>query len=198
MKKYLLSILTLALSWTAASSQSIVSIPVNQNPLFEVFTNNLEMAYPDDMTDLILGADIVIKGGSGTYEYLWLDSDGNQLGTDPTLTVSGEGKYILTVSDTCDCEQTVTFNITSAAVDEVSAAGIGIFPNPTTGYVRIEGFQPFQIVAMDMSGHIAALINSEDGQSIQEADFSSLPSGIYLLTLSDGHGKKTVCRIIKK
>ena len=198
MKKYLLFSVALLLVWLSASSQSIVKIPVNQNPMFEVSTNSLDVNFPEDSGDMVLGADIVIKGGSGVYRYVWTDAAGNELGRDSSLSITSPGTYILTVTDTCDCEQIVVFRALTASVDLVNNADFTISPNPTYGYIRIEGFDPCQIVAVDMSGHIAALINNEFSKPMNEADFSFLSPGVYLLTLTDAYNKSVAYRLIKK
>lgn len=198
MKKYFLSCLSVAMFWLSASSQTIVSIPVNQNPIFEVSTNRLDLTFPEDAAELVLGADIVVKGGSGVYEYLWSDADGNELGNEPYLTVPKAGTYLLTITDTCDCEQEVTFNVGTASVGALEMSKLTITPNPTDGYITIDGFDAYQIVALDMTGHMAALINSEGMQPIREADLSHLPSGLYLLNLTDAYHNNVVYRIIKK
>lgn len=182
----------------SVSSQTLVSIPVNQNPIFEVSTNRLDIAFPEGASELVLGADIVVKGGSGIYRYQWSDTAGNELGNEPYLPISESGIYLLTISDTCDCEQEVTFNIGTASVDSIDASTLKIYPNPTVGYIRIDGFEPCQIVVLDMTGHIVALINNENNQTIYEADLSHLPSGLYLLNLTDVYHNNVVYRLLKK
>ena len=198
MKKYFLSSLTVAMFWLSASSQTIVSIPINQNPIFEVSTNRLDITFPEDASELVLGADIVVKGGSGVYKYQWTDVAGNNLGNEPFLSVAEAGTYLLTIADTCDCEQDVTFYVGTASVGSINVSHLTIYPNPTDGYIRIDGFDPYQIVALDMTGHIVALINNEGMQPIYEADLSHLPSGLYLLNLTDAYHNNVVCRLVKK
>ena len=196
--KKLLSAIAIAALPLSASAQAIVSIPVNQNPVFEVSTNHVEVTVPDSNDDIILGADVVITGGSGSYTYRWTDQRGNDLGTESELHVSEPGLYTLDIADTCDCLQTVTFNVATASLDEIAGSILTISPNPSEGFIRIDGFDPVQITAVNMSGHLAATLTSPDGTHIHEADLSTLPSGIYLLTLTDNARNVIVSRIVIK
>lgn len=185
--------------WLSASSQSIVKIPVNQNPVFEVSTNLLDVTFPEGAGEMVLGGEIVVKGGSGDYRYVWTDNNGNELGTTPSLSIDRTGTYLLTITDTCDCEQTVTFNVATSSINTITtSASLSISPNPTDGYIRIEGFEPCQIVAVDMAGHMAALISNDDMRPIHETNLSFLSPGLYILTLTDARGNSVACRLIKK
>lgn len=198
MKKILLASIASAMFWLSASSQSIVRIPVVQNPVFEVSTNHLDVTFPEGSDEMVLGAEIVIKGGSGEYRYLWTDHNGKELGNTASLAIESTGTYYLTITDTCDCEQQVTFNVATSSIHLVNASALSISPNPTDGYIRIEGFEPCQIVAVDMSGHIAAFINHDDLSCITEADLSFLSPGLYILTLTDIYNNSVAYRLIKK
>ena len=48
-------------------AQTIINLDFKQNPIFEVSTNNVDTALPDDGTPLTLGADLTVAGGSGVY-----------------------------------------------------------------------------------------------------------------------------------
>ncbi len=195
MKKIFLLLATLVIS-AAAMAQSIISIPVKQNPVFEVSTDHLDVVFADNTLDLVLGADIVITGGSGTYSYLWRDAQGNELGTEEQLHVSGPGLYTLDVTDTCDCLRTVTFNVGTASIGEIADSPLSISPNPSDGFIRINGFEACSISAVSMAGQLVAALTSESGMPITEADLSHLPSGIYLLTLTDRNGRSMISRLI--
>ncbi len=197
MKKIFLAFIASAMFWLPAAAQSIVSIPVVQNPVFEVSTNQLDVTFPEGSGEMVLGGDIVIKGGSGQYTFAWTDDSGTALGSEASLSIGRSGIYYLTITDTCDCEQTVTFNVATSSISSISASELSISPNPTSGFIRIEGFEPCQLVAVDMSGHIAALINN-DFSPIHEADLSFLSPGIYILTLTDSYARSATYRIIKR
>lgn len=196
-------ILTVTILFTSAilgcNAQSVVKIPVTQNPLFEVSTNKVAVSVPDGDTGAALGGDLVVSGGSGHYTYRWYDTAEATLGTEATLSVLSPGTYYLDIKDTCDCLQTVEFNVSIASIDDIETVQKSITPNPTGGPVEITGFDAIQITAVSMAGHMVMLFNSPDGITpIRYADFSSLPHGQYIITLTDISGATTVEKLLKK
>ncbi len=196
MKKLITFALALAASCFACVGQSLVSMPVVQNPLFGVSTNEVNATFPEDSPSVILGSDLVITGGSGTYSYRWYDNSGQDLGYESTLQVSAPGKYLLDVKDTCDCLQTVNFNISVSGVDDIRASKAKISFDSMCGQVDIEGFDPVQLSAVDMSGRLSAVID-HGGVVFHTADLSSLTGGVYIITLTDSRGSVTSLKLIK-
>ena len=197
MKSFVItSILFISITLTG-HPQSIVTIPIEQNPLFEVSTNRVNISGVDLSQRLVLGGDIVVKGGSGHYTYHWHTPAGASVGTSQTITISSPGTYLLDITDTCDCMQTVDFNIESSGLSRNEMTQCAITPNPTAGPVKITGFNPVQISVVNMSGQLETLIDL-NGAIIHDADFSNFSKGIYILTLTDREGKISVTRLIKK
>lgn len=196
MKKLITFALALAASGIACFGQSIVSMPVVQNPLFQVSTNEVNATFPEASSSLTLGGDLIITGGSGTYSFRWYDNTGKDLGNESTLRVDAPGKYLLDVTDTCDCLQTVNFNLSYAGVDEIHVSKVSISFDSMSGQVDIEGFDPVQLCAVDMSGRLAAVID-HGGVVFHTADLSSLPGGVYIITLTDPFGSVTSLKLIK-
>lgn len=196
MKKLITFTLALAATGFACFGQAIVSMPVVQNPLFGVSTNEVNATYPENSSSLTLGGDLVITGGSGTYSYRWYDNTGNDLGNESTLQVSAPGSYLLDIEDTCDCLQTVRFNLSIASVDEIHASDVSIRFNSTDGQVEIVGFDPVQLSAVDMSGRLAAVID-HGGMVFHTVDLSFIPGGVYIITLTDSFGSDTSLKLIK-
>ncbi|MDE6306365.1 MAG: hypothetical protein K2L90_07225 [Muribaculaceae bacterium] len=195
--------LTATILFTAAvfgcQAQSVVKIPVAQNPLFEVSANNVAVSVPDGGAGATLGGDLVISGGSGHYTYRWYDGSDVTLGTESTLSILSPGIYYLDIEDTCECLQTIEFNVTTASIDDPGIAMTAITPNPTDGPVEISGFDAIQISAVSMAGKMEMLLNSPDGISpIHYADFGMLPHGQYLITLTDVQGNTIVRKLLKK
>ncbi len=197
MKKILTAAAFVIACACGCAAQTIVNMPVAQNPLFEVSTNSVTVSIPDN-GGATLGGDLAITGGSGSYTYRWYNNSGATLGSSSTLEVSGPGTYLLDIDDTCDCRQTVTFNVATAGLDDVALDSFSISPNPTDGLVEIRGFEAMQICAVSLSGKMVALIVSEDGAPIADADFSSLASGTYILCLTDRAGNNVSTKLIKK
>lgn len=168
-----------ALCSPETAAQTVINLHFTQNPLFEVSTNSVAAALPGDGTPLTLGGDLTIAGGSGTYTYLWTDTDGTPLGEDSTLTITEPGDYLLTVSDQCDCAQTVTFSVQQAGIDAATIDGIRIFLSGTT--LVIEGAEASQASAFTPAGMMVALFTPT--QSVTEFNLESLSPGVYLIQL---------------
>lgn len=196
MKNLIASIAVFFAAAGVCSAQSVVRIPVEQNPLFEVSTNYVNVSAGDE-SGVTLGGDLVIKGGSGSYSYRWYSAAGSDLGYEPTLKVSTPGVYNLDVTDTCDCVQTVEFNVTNAGVDDIAYGTLRLSPNPTEGPVVVDGFEAVQIAVVGMSGRMECVID-RGGYLIREFDLSHLPAGQYIVTLSDSEGHTAVARLVKK
>ncbi|MCM1110784.1 MAG: T9SS type A sorting domain-containing protein [Clostridium sp.] len=194
-----IKLLTTILSAVAAlgcSAQTLVTIPVGQNPPFEVSTNHVAVAGAEG--SVILGGDLVVAGGSGQYTYRWYDADNRDLSVSPTLTVSKPGCYNLDITDACDCLQTVVFDVsTSTALDLTGADQILLTPNPTDGPVSVRGFEPVQIAAVNMAGQMVFLLDSDSGL-LTDIDFSPLQPGQYVVTLTDRNRRTVVTRLVKK
>lgn len=196
MKRIFATIAVLTAAAGVCSAQSVVRMPVEQNPLFEVSANHVNVSASGD-NGITLGADLVIKGGSGTYSYRWYSSADRELGNEPTLAVSGPGVYMLDITDTCDCMQTVEFNVTNAGVADIEYGSLVLSPNPSDGPVAVDGFDAVQIAVVGMSGRMELLVD-RSGYVIREFDVSDLARGQYIVTLSDSEGHVAVARLIKK
>ena len=199
MNKSIVATIMFAAASCLCSAQSVVKIPVAQNPLFEVSTNNVAVSIPDGDSGATLGGDLVVTGGSGHYTYRWYDASNANLGSDATLSILTPGIYYLDINDTCDCLQTIEFNVTTASLDAVSMSqAITITPNPTSGPIEIDGIDAVQIAIVSMAGRMEALIVSHDGTPIHSADLGSLAHGQYIVTLTDAQGTTSVCKLLKK
>ena len=197
MKKFTTFIAFAFACFTFTSAQSIVEIPFEQNPLFEVITENVNITYPEDGDNIELGADLIIKGGSGTYSYRWYTPAGVELGTQQLLTVDNTGQYLLDISDTCDCLITVEFNVTQAGVEAFTNDAFAVFPNPAKDYIEIIGLDVRQMTVTGLDGRVAA-IYGDDYPFGGKIDIASLVPGTYVLTITDVTGKIYSTKLIKK
>ncbi len=153
-------------------AQALINMGFEQNPLFGVSANDVTAVI--DGTELQLGADIVITGGSGNYTYRWYTAT-EELGDGATLTVAEPGEYAVDISDECGCVQTVAFHIGDAAgMSGVPASGVK------------------QTAVFDESGVLVKVFN---GASY---DSSSLRSGVYIVNKTGADGKVSVSKILIK
>ena len=196
MKRFLTAVSSVLVTLFAAYSQSVVEMHLPQNPLFEVSTNTVNAGMPEGSASMTIGADLVIKGGSGTYAYRWYTAAGEELGKEATLTITGIGTYLLDVTDTCDCLQTVEFKVSTASINDVEAPALQITPNPTRGYIELSA-PAVQLTATDMAGRLAALIDAA-GETFTSADLSRLSAGTYIVAVTDATGNVFTTKLIKK
>ena len=193
----LLILLFLPIGTGGLLAQTIVRMQIQQNPPFSVVAPTLTITMPDEGIEL--GADVVVTGGSGNYSYLWLDAAGRTLGTEPTLLVTLPGTYTLRVSDECQCEHQVVFDITSSALSTIyDSEAFRFYPNPTHGEVWLRGGSGIrQIAAIDMHGRLRKVATCGEGQSLTRFDLSTLPAGSYLLQCRRPDGEMLVQTIEK-
>jgi hypothetical protein len=194
------TILTLSVVMAAVAvchGQTIITMPIAQNPLFEVSTDKVELVMPNDGGGVVLGGNVVVTGGSGEYTYRWYNQKGAELGIDATLYAEASGKYMLDISDSCNCLKTIEFDLTSAGIDATEVNRLNIGPNPTTGTLYISGVDVQRIATIDMSGRLVSVIES-NGNPIISADYTALTAGEYLLTIATTTGQTIVYKMIKK
>lgn len=195
MKKLFTVSLVLFATAAFCRAQSVVNIDLHQNPVFEVSTNDVHLAVESTENGITLGGDLIVRGGSGSYDYRWYNADG-EVGTTPAVTVTSPGEYLLDIKDKCDCLQTVHFFVSTSGIELNTVDTLHVTPNPTSGYIEIKGFEAEQLAIVGMSGRLEAVIHS-DGTALQSADLSSLASGHYILTLTNAEGHIKVTRLIK-
>lgn len=182
MRRYFLLLATVIGMVSVTQAQTIINMPFEQNP---EFTTSAESVFTSiSETGMTLGADLVIAGGSGTYTYEW-SQEGNVLGNESTLYITQPGVYVLRIEDTCDCEKYVTFNVTSASLNNVKSGDFVVYPNPCRGqlYVRqAADNQLMQLSVVSSTGQMVRLFAEpvvENG--VVALDLSTLPVGEYIL-----------------
>lgn len=121
------------------------------------------------------------------YEKIqWLENGTPIPGANGTIyTPSGNGIFSVTVEDTsAACTKTsADFNFGTTSIGSVVDAGINVFPNPATNFVKIHlnGFEATQIQVMNLAGQV---VSRQDGLQTK-LDVSNLPKGLYLIKISN-------------
>ena len=180
MKKFLVPlIMGAAMAAPNIGAQTVINLDFRQNPLFEISTDNVTAALPGDGTSLTLGADLTIKGGSGTYTYAWTDADGAPLGDTSSLTVDAPGAYTLTVSDQCECSHEVLFKVETAGIDAATISGVTVTVNGSER--TIEGTEALQASLFSPSGVMTALYTP--ATPVSTFSFGNVEPGIYLMQI---------------
>lgn len=172
---------------------------------------------PANNAELDLGSDINYNWAavSNADEYrLQVSTDDNfsTLLVDEVTTLTSftnqlpQGQYYWRVVASNECGESVTgffaftVNETNATVD-IAGTAVEIWPNPTTGPLRIS-------LSEDIQSNLAVRLFSVSGQLMKQniisaqagvntLDISDLPSGVYLLQLQHESTRKTV-RIVKQ
>ena len=81
-------------------------------------------------------------------------------------------------------------------VDEQSAAVASVHPNPTNGMVTITGENLRQAEVANMLGQQVLSVQAE-GDELR-IDMAALPDGVYLVTVTDKSGRKSVRKLVKE
>ncbi len=132
---------------------------------------------------------------SGADAYQWTFGDGEESSMqNPTHPYAGtDTTYAVTlIARGTFCSDTLRRDIVVGdltAVDNLSAARITVYPNPTTGRLFLTG--PATAAGLyDLKGRKIA-------NGVESLDLSDLPGGIYLLRLRDGRATITV-RVVRQ
>jgi len=165
-----------------SSAQSIVAIPAfDQNPVFSVSATSVFLSFSGEK--MTLGGDLVISGGSGTYTYEWTAAD-KVLGSGPTLEIASPGKYILSISDACDCQKTVIFNVTGqGGVSDASSNSFRVYPIPAVDRLTVEarnGKNMMQVSVTSMDGRMV-IFSPVENKSKCNVNVSELPAGMHVV-----------------
>jgi hypothetical protein len=132
-----------------------------------------------------------LKAGEGFESYLWSNGD-----DDSETTVSSDGQYSVTVTDSFGCEGVTTIFVTviPSGIEEANNDGLKVFPNPTDAFLNVQWTESSQsarqLELLDATGRIVltqtALSNTE------QLDLSNIPSGFYLLNVRSESGMESV------
>ena len=117
--------------------------------------------------------------------------------TDFTSADLGENTVTLTVTDasgnSTTAEATVTVEDSTLSTNEFENANVSLYPNPATSQITIEatGIKITEVSIYDLTGKIVK--TSENSQ----INVSNLPSGVYLVRLTDDTGRMMTRKFIK-
>ncbi len=90
-----------------------------------------------------------------------------------------------------NCPTVQIIDLMSGAVNEIGEATVSIFPNPTSGIIRIsKSVQKIQVF-----NQLGSLVISK--YNTNEIDLSDLDSSMYIISLSDNHGVISSHKVIK-
>jgi hypothetical protein len=167
---------------TTLGCDSVVARAITINPL-----PNTALAWQ--------GGTLLIANGNTTNTHTWIDcTTGLPIpgATGTSYTPTGNGSFAVVVNngtctDTSNCE-----SLTNFSLPEVTNIPIKLYPNPTSGLLRLESPQPWQKVeVVDVLGNL--LITQQE----DELNLAKLPAGMYLVKVYFEEGV-VVERVVKE
>ena len=163
-----------------------VTVTVNDAPIVAASST------PDNGTGN--GTATATVTGTGTIMYAWTDSAGGSVGATETVTGLTTGQYFVMVTDENGCSAVDSIQVGSnVGIEDLLEAEINAYPNPSSGMVTIniqfENIEQLQVSLTDMRGK-TVWRDAEQTTSFynQTADFSDLPSGVYLIQIQTEKG----------
>lgn len=197
MKKIILLFVFLLLSFVpTANAQSVIAVHIEQHPPLGVVADKVQVELPAG--GITLGSSVSVNGGDGTYTYKWTNSNGDVLGTEPTLLITQEGDYYLAVSDASGC--TVSVKFTATASTDIRTWEQDTFTlTANDGTLSIVSFKPLKSVCIvAANGQLVA--NTKLSTASQQVSMStaSLGNGVYLVGCVFSDNTETVKKITIK
>jgi hypothetical protein len=147
----------------------------------------------NDLNSQQLGSiDITIDGGTGPYQFEWINGAGSVIANTEDVTGLGEGSYSVKITDANGCsytEEDIKVENTSSTKEPAWLTGVSLQPNPTSGITNVVFSLPvtsaLEITLMDATGRIL-LTDISEQESVVSIDCSNLPGGVYLLRFRTG------------
>ncbi len=96
--------------------------------------------------------------------------------------------------NTTTCSFVLTVSKSTTGVFDVNS-GLVVYPNPTTGIIKIKSEKAYNVVITDVTGKVIKRVKLDGG--INEIDISTQASGLYIIKLQSGSFAKVV-KIIKQ
>jgi hypothetical protein len=194
-----LLLVMMALTSITGAAQTVIKIPFLQPEQFHVSPRNIFKSLEGN-TSIELGLEPQIRGGSGVYTFSWTHNN-TIIGSDPTITASQKGIYILTIHDGTSCEASITYYIdTITGVNEPAEHPIEIYPNPANNnfYVRLpELIHTANLSIYTLQGVLIRKTPSAVDSPLFQFDSSDLASGSYILVVQNEKIKLSRILIIK-
>jgi hypothetical protein len=133
---------------------------------------------------------VTISGGVAPYSFAWIDGQGSVISDEEDINGLSAGNYSLFVTDANGCESQFSYTIQSIVKvnDELLAARLSLYPNPSNGEVTLElADVPASKVALtvfDVHGKVVLLQPSTDLSAGRcTVDLTHAANGIYLVRI---------------
>ncbi len=146
------------------------------------------------------GTDVAATIYSGDCENLTeVACNDDAVGTDFGFELQTEAGVTYLISVVHALQETGAFNIEvtnlgTVGVQDIQETAIQLFPNPTTGFFKLQGVDATRVLVFDQLGRQVAQFN----QTNQEMDIQALPAGVYVLRIEDTDGQVYSARVVKE
>jgi hypothetical protein len=195
--------LTVAPSSTTSYSVSAVNgFGCSTLGIITITVNPLPTVAASGSSTLICRNEPLILDGIGALTYKWTaDQSAFYYGNPVTVYPQASGTFTMTGTDNNGCSSSFLVIVgvdECTGVDEGSYAGNVLFyPNPTDGLITIEQHikRSASVQVTDIAGRILMERSTNDIRTVM--DISSLPAGVYYITLRRGSEMQT-SRIIRR
>lgn len=179
--------LTGTLDGTGCSADSSVMVEV-------VEALSLSVTATDEMMGGDGSIDLTVTGGLPTYYYDW-DNDGTgDFDDTEDLTDLTAGTYTVVVEDSAGCTGEIEVIINSQVSIDEEMSILEVYPNPTTGEVRLSVEGNFEYQLFSLNGNV--LLSGKGNQQVL-LDLATLSDGVYILkVMTEENSFKT--RVVKK
>lgn len=129
----------------------------------------------------------------------WYDANGAIDGeTSKKFTPSTSGNYYVVVTNDSLCSaQSDVFSFTNSSVNTLSANGIVLYPNPSTGFIALEFQSNNSIQSLSifsLSGK--EMLSLSKPNQLQQIDISHLSDGIYMVNIYTENGAKLIEKLV--
>lgn len=182
---------------TYTASGAYVVTLVGANGCDSIVTLNLTIVGAPVATATDNG-DATITASTGT-SYQWIDCATNNPiagATSQTYTATANGDYAVIVTNAGGCSDTsACVTIDYIGLDELSNAGIQIFPNPTSGdvFITMTTATEATIEVVDAKGKLLNTLKVMNGEKVSLASYEV---GVYFLRIKTNSGS-AIERIVK-
>lgn len=144
-------------------------------------------------------ATLTADQAGATYQWLDCDNGNSPIAgeTNQSYTPTATGNYAVEIIlNGCTSTSSCTL-VDFTSIDAHGAALISVYPNPTNGYIKLNGLNKLQdLKRIEILSTSGALVGVYDVNS-QELDISNLAKGVYFLNIVHSAGVESV-RIIKE
>ncbi len=137
---------------------------------------------------------IEVEGDASDYTFDWADSDV----TGPSLEGVGAGEYEVTVTDADDCSETITVEVTGAAVDvqDLTVGSFAMWPNPMNDQLFIQMEQSVERMQVfnALGQQVFSLETPANNTEINTQEWSA---GLYTIVFTNNTNQYTT-KVVKK